>query len=79
MDRSGAFERKTEMSAGQLTGDSATRRSPAVFRDRLPQLLNRIVVYFFLCFGGIMVLMPLVWMISTSLKAQTQVFKVPPI
>lgn len=50
----------------------------ADFLERLPRYVNRFFVYAFLCLGAIMVLMPLVWMVSTSLKPVSQVFKVPP-
>lgn len=40
--------------------------------------LNRILVYALLLFGVVMVVLPLVWMVSTSLKPTNQVFKMPP-
>lgn len=42
------------------------------------RLLNRVLVYGLLIFGVALVAMPLVWMVSTSLKPTNQVFKMPP-
>lgn len=40
--------------------------------------VNRIIVYALLAFGLVMVMVPFVWMLSTSLKPTNQVFKMPP-
>lgn len=42
------------------------------------RLINRILVYGLLLFGVVMVILPLFWMVSTSLKPTNQVFKMPP-
>ncbi|MCZ2097952.1 MAG: hypothetical protein LC121_17110 [Anaerolineae bacterium] len=55
---------------GSLKVDTA-RFSPG-------RALNRILVYALLLFGVVMVILPLVWMVSTSLKPTNQVFKMPP-
>ena len=46
--------------------------------DRLPSILWRVLVYMMLCAGCVIVLIPLVWMISTALKDLKYVFVFPP-
>lgn len=41
--------------------------------------LNHLFVYLVLILGGITMLVPFVWMISTSLKTKSQVFAYPPV
>jgi len=42
------------------------------------QIISKIIVYLLLGVGSIIILMPLQWMISTSLKPLSQVFRFPP-
>ncbi|MBN1138645.1 MAG: carbohydrate ABC transporter permease, partial [Anaerolineae bacterium] len=46
--------------------------------DRLPSILWRVLIYTILCAGCVIVLIPLVWMISTALKDLKYVFVFPP-
>jgi multiple sugar transport system permease protein len=41
-------------------------------------LIKSFVIYFFLVLGGAVVMIPLLWMISTSLKPAAEVFAFPP-
>ena len=45
---------------------------------RRTQLIHRIVAYGVLFGGSVFILAPLVWMLSTSLKTRSQVFRFPP-
>lgn len=42
------------------------------------QLITRLISYLILTAGGVTMLAPLVWMVSTSLKEQGEVFRFPP-
>ena len=41
-------------------------------------LLSRVIAHIVLILGAIVFMFPLLWLISTSLKADTQMFKIPP-
>ena len=41
-------------------------------------ITQKVLVYFFLISGSIAVLMPFFWMVSTSLKKLSHVFRFPP-
>ncbi|MEW6230496.1 MAG: carbohydrate ABC transporter permease, partial [Bacillota bacterium] len=47
-------------------------------RRRARSVLSRAVLYLVLCAGSVLFLMPLAWMISTSLKTPEQYFGFPP-
>ena len=42
-------------------------------------VINKGMVHFFLILGGITMVLPFFWMLTTSLKADELIFKVPPI
>ncbi len=45
---------------------------------RRKKLLGKILIYFLLTLGALMMIVPFVWMVSTSLKSQQQLFAWPP-
>jgi multiple sugar transport system permease protein len=54
-------------------------RAPAGRPRSLPRLLRRIGLYALMAGLGIVFLVPMIWLTSTSLKAQGQVFAYPPV
>ena len=48
------------------------------FGNRLTQQITAVLIYGLLLAGAILVMIPLVWMLSTSLKLESQVFLFPP-
>jgi len=42
------------------------------------ELLRRVLVYGLLIAGSIVFIMPLAWLLSTSLKGDTGLFQIPP-
>jgi multiple sugar transport system permease protein len=51
---------------------------PFARRRRILQLLNRILIYTVLLIGAAIILIPFLWMLSTSLKVEKQLFVQPP-
>ena len=66
--------------ANMNTADSMAVAPPAStgLGKRRTQLIHRIVAYGVLGTGSLFILAPLVWMLSTSLKTRSQVFRFPP-
>ena len=62
------------------TADGMAAAAPAAtgLGKRRTQLIHRIVAYGVLGIGSLFILAPLVWMLSTSLKTRSQVFRFPP-
>jgi multiple sugar transport system permease protein len=58
----------------------ATREQPQVFAasQRRQSALGQILTYALLALGAAIILVPLYWMIATSLKAETRLFVLPP-
>lgn len=55
-----------------------TVRSTSWSADRFRKTLNKGTIYLVLIVGGIIFALPFLWMISSSLKTQTEVFLFPP-
>ncbi|MBI5961317.1 MAG: carbohydrate ABC transporter permease [Chloroflexi bacterium] len=62
----------TESSAQILTYDPLARRR------QIQIIISRIVIYTLLLIGAAVILIPFVWMLSTSLKTEKQLFEWPP-
>jgi multiple sugar transport system permease protein len=62
----------TEISAQVLPHDPLARRRQVQF------MLGRIAIYSLLLIGALIILVPFVWMVSTSLKTEKQLFEWPP-
>jgi len=56
----------------------AAQPAPAYGSVHEEQILTQIVTYILLVFGALVVLVPLFWMLSTSLKSADELFLVPP-
>lgn len=74
------------MANGVLTGERAlavraTRTATGSFwaSRRRRAAVHQVLVYLMLAAGGILVLLPFIWMVSTSLKDLGQVFLFPPV
>jgi ABC-type glycerol-3-phosphate transport system permease component len=74
------------MSEGTLVGSGASSAKPETTRaggfwasKRRRTAAQGLFVYLLLAGGGVLVLMPFVWMVSTSLKEMGQVFLFPPV
>jgi multiple sugar transport system permease protein len=63
----------TETSAQTLTYDD-----PYAQRRHIQALVSRIVIYGLLLLGAVVILVPFLWVISTSLKTEKQLFAWPP-
>lgn len=53
-------------------------KQPRIARIRAGAIIGRILLYAFLLFGGLFMLAPFIWMLSSSLKAQGAIFAYPP-
>jgi multiple sugar transport system permease protein len=51
---------------------------PYAARARLTETVRKVVIYFFLLIGAAIILIPFLWMVSTSLKTESQLFRYPP-
>jgi multiple sugar transport system permease protein len=51
---------------------------PLARRRRIEHLGSRVLIYALLIFGALLILVPFVWMVSTSLKVEKQLFEWPP-
>jgi multiple sugar transport system permease protein len=51
------------------------KRDDALRRQEFWALVRRVMIYFLLCLGAMLVLIPFAWMISTSLKTREQTFE----
>src|SRR5947209_1259863 len=66
--------------ATQATATQATSRPARALVAETPRaprpvhIIRQAIVYLLLCIGGGLVLIPILWMISTSLKTQDQLF-----
>jgi multiple sugar transport system permease protein len=67
------------MGVDTLTKIPTSRNTPS-FTSRLfnPQTWGRVLVWLILLFGAAIMLLPFLWMVSSSLKLETQVFTIPP-
>jgi len=62
----------------QADADTPTRRRRARYRYALPRALGHTLLYLILLLGAATMLMPLYWMVISSLKANQHVFDLPP-
>jgi multiple sugar transport system permease protein len=60
------------------SSDSVTLRSQAL-THRIATIVQRVILHVFLILISLLYLMPFVWMISTSLKLDPQVYHIPPV
>lgn len=60
----------------QPTQQRTTR--PLLARLRDPRTWSRVIIWIILVLGAVVMFMPFLWMVSSSLKAETRVFEFPP-
>jgi multiple sugar transport system permease protein len=51
------------------------KRDKALMRQEFFTVLRKAIIYFLLCIGALLILIPFAWMISTSLKTREQTFE----
>ena len=66
------------MSADAITTTSTTRRTRRFSSRRLGQIQATVATMLILAIGGIVILLPFFWMLSTSLKEQQDTYAYPP-
>ena len=54
------------------------QEDPYAARARFAGIVRKIMIYFFLLVGAAIILIPFFWMLSTSLKTESQLFTYPP-
>jgi multiple sugar transport system permease protein len=67
------------MSAGQITVGATHSGAGAAPRITAPKLIRSVSIYGALVILSLIFTLPLLWMVTTSLKEQGQVFQVPPV
>jgi len=67
------------MSAGRLAAGQASVRAGSARRLSPRKVVSSVLIYSVLVILGLIFTLPLLWMVTTSLKAQGQVFQVPPV
>ena len=67
------------MSAGQIAVGAAHGGAGAAPRITAPKLIRSVSIYGALVILSLIFTLPLLWMVTTSLKEQGQVFQVPPV
>ena len=66
------------MAAESTITRALMREDPLARRRRLRYLVQRILIYTLLVLGAVIILVPFLWMISTSLKVEAHLFDQPP-
>ncbi len=66
------------MAAESTITRALAREDPLARRRRLRYLVQRILIYTLLVLGAVIILVPFLWMISTSLKVEAHLFDQPP-
>lgn len=66
------------MAAESTITRALMREDPLARRRRLRHLVQRILIYTLLVLGAVIILVPFLWMISTSLKVEAHLFDQPP-
>lgn len=66
------------MAAESAITRALMREDPLARRRRLRYLVQRILIYTLLVLGAVIILVPFLWMISTSLKVEAHLFDQPP-
>ncbi len=51
---------------------------PLARRERILRTAHRVIIYILLLIGAAIILVPFLWMVSTSLKTERQLFRYPP-
>jgi ABC-type glycerol-3-phosphate transport system permease component len=61
-----------------LAASQATSAQPAARSLRLRRIVGKLLIYLLLVVGAVLMLVPLVWLVSSSLKDQGKIFLYPP-
>lgn len=66
------------MAAETPTLDMPLIEDPLARRRQIEHTISRVAIYILLLFGAVLILVPFLWMVSTSLKTESQLFESPP-
>ncbi len=61
-----------------LRAAEAVYEHPLARRERILRTAHRVIIYILLLIGAAIILVPFLWMVSTSLKTERQLFRYPP-
>lgn len=64
--------------AVETTTSITVYRDPLARRRQIQHVMGRIIIYTLLLLGAALILIPVFWMVSTSLKTEKQLFNYPP-
>ncbi len=64
--------------AAESSSVQVLTHDPLAQRRRIEYIISRIIIYILLLIGAAIILIPVLWMVSTSLKTEQQLFTWPP-